>query len=171
MNTGAILNRINFGLSVAAGQLPGAKLTAWPAFDSLRTLPRSQQVDGVGLGKDDTLFAKVDGVVKYMLGGQASPETRDVLMSGANPMLSPNVKGGVANDVNGMAVADDSASMMMPGGGRRGGKQGDAKQAAGGKGFPRGAGAQIPGFGRQVNLQGLAQVVGLALGAPEFQRR
>ena len=42
---------------------------------------------------------------------------------------------------------------------------------AGGKGFPRGRGAQMPGFGRPVNLQGLAQVVGLALGAPEFQRQ
>jgi uncharacterized protein (DUF1800 family) len=151
MNTGAILNRINFGLSLAAGQLPGARLNGWPQFDSLRALPRSQQVDGV---------------VKAMLGGQVSSETRQVLMSGDNPMLS-NVKGGAANDVNGM-VADDNDPMMMDGG--RGAKQ-QGKQAAGGKGFPRGGAAQIPGFGRQVNLQGLPQVVGLALGAPEFQRR
>jgi uncharacterized protein (DUF1800 family) len=149
MNTGAILNRINFGLSLAAGQLPGAKLSNWPAFDSLSSLPRSQQVDGV---------------VKAMLGGQVSSETRQVLMSGENPMLA---KGGPATDVNGMAVAD--TTMMTTARPGRGGA--GAPPAQQGKGFPRGRAAQIPGFGRQVNLQGVAQVVGLALGAPEFQRR
>jgi hypothetical protein len=92
-----------------------------------------------------------------------SVETREVLMSGENPMLA---KGGTANDVGGMAIIDDSSSMM----GRRG-RGGQAPVQQQGKGFPRGPAAQIPGFGRPVNLQGLAQVVGLALGAPEFQRR
>jgi len=149
MNTGAILNRINFGLSLAAGQIPGARLADWSTYGALSARPRAEQVDGV---------------VKSMLGGQASTDTRDVLMSGENPMLA---KSG-ANDANGMAVMDDSASMMGGGGQGRAARKGEGKQ---GKGFPRGAGAQIPGFGRQVNLQGLAQVVGLALGAPEFQRR
>src|SRR6185437_1182837 len=107
MNTGAILNRINFGLSLAAGQIPGAKLANWVAFDSLRVLPRQQQVDGV---------------VKYMFGGQVSAETRDVLMSGANPMLS---KPGAA-DANGMAVAADDDPAMAGARGRaaEGGKAG-----------------------------------------------
>jgi uncharacterized protein (DUF1800 family) len=147
MNTGAILNRINFGLSLAAGQVPDARLSDWSDFASLNTQPRAQQVDGV---------------VKSMLGGQVSTETRQVLMSGENPMLSKSV----ANDANGMAILDDTTSMMM--GGRGGQKPVKGEQ---GKGFPRGRGAQIPGFGRPVNLQGLPQVVGLALGAPEFQRR
>jgi uncharacterized protein (DUF1800 family) len=160
MNTGAILNRINFGLSLAAGQVPGARLANWPQFDSLRTLPRAQQVDGV---------------VKAMLGGQVSPETREVLMTGANPMLSSanssaNVKGGAATDVNGMATMDNDPAMAAGTVGR-GARGQAAKQEAGGKGFPRGGAAQLPGYGRQVNLQGLPQVVGLALGAPEFQRR
>jgi uncharacterized protein (DUF1800 family) len=146
MNTGAILNRINFGLSLAAGQVPSAQMQNWPQFTSLSTQPREQQVDGV---------------VKAMLGGQVSSETRQVLMSGENPMLSKPV----ANDANGMAIIDDSSSMMR---GRGGQKPVKGEQ---GKGFPRGRGAQIPGFGRPVNLQGLPQVVGLALGAPEFQRR
>ncbi len=153
MNTGAILNRINFGLSLAAGQVPGAKLNAWTQFDSLRALPRSQQVDGV---------------VRSMLGGQVSVETREVLMSGENPMLQK----GDANDANGMAVASDSDPTMTGGGrGAPPARGKAAKQEAGGKGFPVGRGAQIPGYGRPVNLQGLPQVVGLALGAPEFQRR
>jgi uncharacterized protein (DUF1800 family) len=143
MNTGAILNRINFGLSLAAGQLPTARLTNWPLYDSLRTLSRSQQVDGV---------------VKSMLGGQASVETREVLMSGENPMLAR----GAASDINGMAVIDSGVAM----GGGRAGRQPVKDQGV--KGLPR---AQIPGFGRPVDLKGLPQVVGLALGAPEFQRR
>ena len=146
MNTGAILNRINFGLSLAAGQVPGARLSSWPQYDAVRSLPRAQQVDSV---------------VKSMLGGQVSAETRQVLMSGENPMLA----NASANDVNGMTIMDDTDPAM-----RGRGAKVTAKDA-GGKGFPRGPGAQLPGFGRQVNLQGLAQVVGLALGAPEFQRR
>jgi hypothetical protein len=145
MNTGAILNRINFGLSLAGGQLPTARLNYWPQYDSLRTLSRSQQVDAV---------------VKSMLGGQVSVETREVLMSGENPMLA---RGGAANDVNGMAVIDSGS---MVGGGRAGRQAAKGPPAA--KGLPR---AQIPGFGRPVDLTGLPQVVGLALGAPEFQRR
>jgi uncharacterized protein (DUF1800 family) len=136
MNTGAILNRINFGLGLAAGQVPGASPRNWPEFDALRSRPRGEQVDGV---------------VASMLGGQVSPETRAVLMSGDNPMLSSNsnAPGGAANDVNGMAMLD---STMGPPRGRGRGR--------------RGGGAGAP-----VNLQGLPQVIGLALGAPEFQRR
>jgi hypothetical protein len=86
-----------------------------------------------------------------------SPETRQVLMSGENPML----KNGAANEANGMV--DDmnkTGRAALP-----------TAKDDGGKGFPRGRGAVIPGFGRPVDLQGLPQVVGLALGAPEFQRR
>ncbi|HKW49264.1 MAG TPA: DUF1800 domain-containing protein, partial [Gemmatimonadaceae bacterium] len=67
MNTGAILNRINFGLALAAGRVPGASLATWPYTGSLRGEKRVVQVDGV---------------VKSILGGQSSPETRSILMSG-----------------------------------------------------------------------------------------
>jgi CRP-like cAMP-binding protein len=136
MNTGAILNRINFGLALAAGQLPGAPLSNWPDFATLRTQSRTQQVDAV---------------VKSLLGGQVSPETRDVLMSGDNPMLG---------------AAQAPADTVSMGGGRGRNPGGPPARALGG-----GRGGQLPGFGRPVNLQGLPQVVGLALGAPEFQRR
>lgn len=137
MNTGAILNRINFGLSLAGGQIPGAQLKGWPEFETLRSQPRAQQVDGV---------------IKSMLGGQVSTETREVLMSGDNPLANAR-------------PAADSMSMSVAGG--RGGRNpGGLPPRLGG-----GRAGQVPGFGRSVNLQGLPQVVGLALGAPEFQRR
>jgi uncharacterized protein (DUF1800 family) len=100
MNTGAILNRINFGLALAGGRLPGASLAQWPDAARLRGAPRE---------------AQVDAVVNAFLGGQASPDTRDVLLKGENPLAA--------------------------------------------------------GLGQPAQLTGLAQIVGLAIGAPEFQRR
>jgi uncharacterized protein (DUF1800 family) len=101
INTGAILARINFGLVVAAGRVPGASLAEWTDGAELAALPRT---------------AQVDGVIRSILGGEASPDTRKVLESGVNPMAS------------------DSTS----------------------------AATQRNGF---------ENMVGLALGAPEFQRR
>jgi len=103
MNTGAILNRINFGFALANGRVPGASLASWPYADSLGALGHEQQVDGV---------------IATVLGGEVSPVTRSVLVSGENPMLS---------------------------------KYGDNRD-----GPPP---------------SGLRQILGLALGAPEFQRR
>src|SRR5438093_463716 len=72
MNTGAILNRINFGLALAAGRVPGASLATWPSTSSLRGVSRPTQVDGV---------------IKAVLGGQSSTETRSILLSGENPLI------------------------------------------------------------------------------------
>jgi uncharacterized protein (DUF1800 family) len=101
INTGAILARINFGLLVASGRVPGASPAEWTDGKALASLPRD---------------AQVDGVIRAILGGEASPDTRKVLESGVNPMASD----GTANATN------------------------------------RG---------------GLETIIGLALGAPEFQRR
>ncbi|MBX6333649.1 MAG: DUF1800 domain-containing protein, partial [Gemmatimonadaceae bacterium] len=73
INTGAILNRINFGLAFAAGRLPGVSLPRWQHQIGLDTLPPDQQVDGV---------------IRAVLGGEASPDTRKVLESGENPLLA-----------------------------------------------------------------------------------
>jgi uncharacterized protein (DUF1800 family) len=101
INTGAILARINFGLVVAAGRVPGASLAEWADGKALAALPTERQVDGV---------------IRAILGGESSPDTRKVLESGVNPMAS-----------------DSTAA--------------DTK------------------------MGGLEKMVGLALGAPEFQRR
>ncbi|HEY4129922.1 MAG TPA: DUF1800 domain-containing protein, partial [Gemmatimonadaceae bacterium] len=105
MNSGAILNRINFGLRLAAGQVGAVRLVNWAPSVRLRTLPPAQQVDGV---------------VDELLGGDVSPDTRRILATGVNPVLS------------------NAANTKKP---------------------------AVP------SLTGLASVVGLALGSPEFQRR
>src|SRR6267142_1827828 len=61
MNTGAILNRINFGMAAAAGRIPGADIRAIPALDTIRSAPRDRQVDVV---------------VATILNGMVSPDTR-----------------------------------------------------------------------------------------------
>ncbi len=105
MGASAILNRINFGLAVGANRLPGARATAFPGADALRSASRE---------------AQVDGVIAAFLGGRVSPETREILLTGRNPLQ---------------------------------------------RGSPTDGEREIP------PLQGLAQLVGLAIGSPEFQRR
>jgi len=126
MNTGAILNRINFGMAAAAGRLPGADIRALPALDTLLSAPRDKQVDAV---------------VATILNGMVSPDTRAVLLSGEHPML--------ANGAGTSAMQDIA----------RAGAAGGRRAALQGRGF-----ANVP------QLTGLPQIVGLALGSPEFQR-
>jgi hypothetical protein len=108
INTGAILNRMNFGLTVGANRLPGARLGQWSVAQELATRPVEQQVDGL---------------VRALFGGIVSPETRGVLVSGDNPLLA-------RAEMSSTADADMRRDLS---------------------GFPR--------------------LVGLAIGAPEFQRR
>jgi len=138
MNTGAILNRINFGMAAAASRVPGASLDRWPDGARLRAAPRTEQVDGV---------------IASLLGGQASHQTREILTTGVHPMVAK-------------AAADSTASMVATAdGGSDPATSGDDPSAR----RRQRMGAQ--GFGNIPELTGLAQVVGLALGSPEFQRR
>jgi uncharacterized protein (DUF1800 family) len=138
MNTGAILNRINFGLAAAANRIPGASLDRWPDAARLRNAARAEQVDGV---------------IAALLGGQASPQTREILTTGVHPMVARGVADSSASPV----MAADTAS--------------DPDASPPGSGQPRRQRALGQGFGNIPELTGLAQVVGLALGSPEFQRR
>jgi hypothetical protein len=153
MNTGSILNRINFGYSLAAGRVPGVTLTSVPELEPLKTQPREQQVDAV---------------VKLLFGGEVSKETREILMSGENPFLTKYGADSTAkSDMNDM----NAANMNVAGRGGRAGRPNGPPPALGGLGGGRGRGAQQQGQQRPIELTGLAQIVGLALGAPEFQRR
>ncbi len=148
MNTGAILNRINFGLLLASGRLPGAGFANWPYARDLGRAPHDEQVDGV---------------INTILGGEVSQVTRQVLLTGQNPFLNKAQSDSIANMTDAA-----SSNAMDEGGGARGGRDGAASGAAG-RGGRGGRGASV--LTRPLNLTGLQLVVGLALGAPEFQRR
>jgi uncharacterized protein (DUF1800 family) len=107
INTGSMLNRINFGATATTGRIPGVFLRRWKPAATLLPMPFEQQVDGV---------------VESVLEGEASPETRQVLIEGTNP-IAPMSK-----------PADPQARQATP-------------------------------------IANLAILVGLALGAPEFQHR
>ena len=154
MNTGAILNRINFGLAVAGGRIPGVSLASWPQAAALENLDRERQADGV---------------IKAILGGEASPETRGILVSGENPMLQR--LGASDTSVRADATADTTMDVMDNDMRAPANRPAPLRPRAPGQ-FAAGArAAPLRAMDRPVTLEGLAQVVGLALGAPEFQRR
>jgi len=154
MNTGAILNRINFGMAAAAGRLPGADIRALPALDTIGSAPRDKQVDAV---------------VATILNGMVSPDTRAVLLSGEHPMLA---NGAGAKGIQNMAPAEANPDSEMSGEAMADGANGQnaararRNQNQGGKG----GALQGRGFANIPQLTGLSQIVGLALGSPEFQR-
>jgi len=151
MNTGAILNRINFGMAVAANRLPGATLASLPGIDTLRNAPRGEQVDAA---------------VAMLLSGSVSPDTRAVLMKGENPLAG--VAAAAPSDAQHVQMAMGDA---MPAGNRPNAGPGSGKGGGLGGGGGLRANAQARGLGNVPQLSGMAQIIGLALGSPEFQRR
>jgi uncharacterized protein (DUF1800 family) len=168
MNTGAILNRINFGLAAASGRVPGIRLSTWPLTAQIATSSREDQVDAV---------------IQELFGGAVSSDTRQVLLTGTNPFLQQH---GGANDslltadddapmMNGMASGDMTANARRQGASARRAARAPAaqqQQAAGREAVRPERGATLTqSIGSLPSLTGFAQIVGLALGAPEFQRR
>ncbi len=151
MNAGAILNRINFGMAAAGNRIPGARINSIPGLDTLVAASRAKQVDAV---------------VSLMLGGSVSPDTRAVLMSGENPLLAKSTSAPIAPMAEPMSQG--MAEMSMQTAGRRAkGRTGDKATKL--LGNPR-TNPLGPQNGAVPQLNGIAQVVGLALGSPEFQR-
>jgi uncharacterized protein (DUF1800 family) len=132
INTGAILNRINFGLAMAGGALPGARPERWPRYAEITAAPRANQVDAV---------------ISGFLGGEASVETRGILERGENPLAVQCERQGASCDPPPDTSVVDEEEMTPPQRNRR------------------------DPLSRPVNLDGLNEIIGLALGAPEFQRR
>ncbi len=131
INTGAILNRINFGLAMAGGAIPGARPERWPRYNEITTASRRSQVDAV---------------IAAFLGGEASVETRGILERGENPFA-----GSCEAQAASCEPARDTSFVEE-----------DMAPAARNRRDP---------LSRPVNLSGLNEIIGLALGAPEFQRR
>jgi hypothetical protein len=125
----------------------------------------------------------VDTVIEELFGGAVSSDTRQVLLTGTNPFLQQH---GGANDslltadddapmMNGMASGDMTANARRQGASARRAARAPAaqqQQAAGREAVRPERGATLTqSIGSLPSLTGFAQIVGLALGAPEFQRR
>jgi uncharacterized protein (DUF1800 family) len=158
MNTGAILNRINFGIAAAANRLPGARLADWALAAELRRAPRERQIDGV---------------VAALLGGEISPDTRAVLASGEHPLLARAGAAGADSLPAEPSMVDDRAMSGQTQAARARRRQARAEGDAGvaGRETVRPNATRTAFAGPPPRLDPFAQLVGLALGAPEFQRR
>jgi uncharacterized protein (DUF1800 family) len=69
MNAGSLLNRLNFGESVAAGQVPGVTIAAWRPTPYLLAAPPDKAVGGV---------------IDELLEGRAAAETRRAMLNTMN---------------------------------------------------------------------------------------
>ncbi len=162
MNTGAILNRINFGLAVASNRIPGARASDWERYGVLRGAQRTEQVDAA---------------IAAFLGGSASSDTREILMSGTNPLLAGGQTDSGAVDVDAtVEMSVEGANMpprRRPGRGAPPERQGSPDSMNVRNRFvpDRTNPLRTPPLGATRPLTGLDLVIGLALGAPEFQRR
>jgi len=168
MNTGAILNRINFGLAAASGRVPGVRLAAWPTTAKLSNVAREQQVDGVA---------------QALFGGAVSTDTRQVLLTGTNPFLQSRAASDAMkadtldvtdDDMIGGAMTTGAPETRVDNARRRADRRPIERQqlAAGREAIKPTRGATLTqAIGNLPPLTGFAQIVGLALGAPEFQRR
>jgi hypothetical protein len=98
-----------------------------------------------------------------------SPDTRAVLVSGEHPMLA---NGAGAKGIQNMAPPEATADNDMSGGAMADGANGQnaARARPNQKQGGQRAALQGRGFGNIPQLTGLPQIVGLALGSPEFQR-
>ena len=92
-------------------------------------------------------------MIASLLGGHASRETREILTTGVHPMVAKAAADSSASMVASVDTGSDPVMLETEPPARR--RQRLAAQ----------------GFGNIPELTGLAQVVGLALGSPEFQRR
>jgi len=110
-------------------------------------LQRVRAIPGVDSLSSAPRQKQVDAVISALLGGSASADTRAVLMSGENPLLASAKES--PDTINQNVDAGDPADMQLRPRANPFGRQN----------------------GGQLQLNGIAQVVGLALGSPEFQRR
>ncbi|MDQ6829568.1 MAG: DUF1800 domain-containing protein [Gemmatimonadota bacterium] len=156
MNTGAILDRINFGLNAGLGRIPGVSLDRWSPSWTLAYAP---------------LATQVDGVIAALLDGEASPDTRSILITGQNPLVAA----GSSRTASPGSIAGTSAAMAAPPPAPPSGALTTAPPATmpSSLAVPASMGlAAGPSPGPPANPRlAFANLVGLALGSPEFQRR
>lgn len=142
INTGALLNRMNFGLALASGRIPGVKVDL--AALNNHHEPESAQAALITYSKIIMPGRKLDETIKRL-----RPMLND-------PKLMEKVNDASAKTpVATMAPATDSNEMMDQQAGLKGKRKNNfmAMQTATG------------------NNSMLAQVVGVIIGSPEYQRR
>ena len=150
INTGALLNRMNFGLAIASQRIPGTKLDLL-ALNNRRE-PESSTAALKTYSKLIMPERNLDETVKRLTPMLNDPELVKKVSDAADKNVSPQT-----SMVNSEFLMNDD---MEEGVGKKPGK---------GKGLKKGnSGAMQTVTGNNTML---AQVVGIIIGSPEFQRK
>jgi hypothetical protein len=152
VSTGALVNRMNFALTLAANKLPGIAITWSPQADApatkiddssaTRTIVQSPAA-GFLPGPEPTPEAEEQRLELMLVDGGVSPTTRAAVLDQFNAQSQANAQGPVQNSQNQMPAKPIPAAA----------KPMSATQAA-------------AALEKQDQL-----LAGLLLGSPEFQRR
>lgn len=148
INTGALLNRMNFGLALASERIPGVKIDL--AALNNHHEPESPTAALVTYSKLIMPERNLDPTIKQLTPVLNDPELSKKVDKAASKQ-APAIMPGATADNEDMMMAN-AATTERP-----------ARRIAGGNGN---LAAQAPG-----NNSMLAQVVGVIVGSPEFQRR
>jgi len=158
VNTGALLERLNYGLALSTNKLRGARV----------------DVKRVAAGTDTSDKQQVmERAIAALLNGEVSPQTRTVLDRQLTEGVAvkgelgdvPRIPSGTGDEL----MADNSMQVLPEGNAvGKAQKAGDTERIERRLGLPRGGGPQIAMSSEDLEI---AKVFGLVLGSPEFQRR
>ena len=142
VNTGALLERLNFGLALASNRIPGTRV------DLARFTANS--------AKDSSNLEQVmNRFLDVIVQGDVSPKTKATLLKQLREPLPAAPSQAAAPTM----TDDDSDSMMRPGGGGGGGRRRNQQ-----------AQVVMADLSKVSNPEAV-KTVGLILGSPEFQRQ
>jgi hypothetical protein len=147
INTGALLNRMNFGLALASNRIPGIKVDLLALNKGHE--PESAEAALVTYTRLIMGDRNTDATIKRL-----SPLLHDPLLDKkVDAAAEKSIAGQPAAQMNDDLSTDDNT--MTPKEGKKGGRKRDAPALATIKG----------------NNNMMSQVVGIIIGSPEFQRR
>jgi uncharacterized protein (DUF1800 family) len=156
VNTGSLLNRMNFGLQLAAGRVPGVDLDL-PALAGGRE-PESREE---ALRAYSALLLPgrdLESTIKLLRPLVSDPELAQKVDAAAPPEPDGKAKAGTAMEDEAAALLDDEPAGRPAKGARLGGRR-------------NGLGGRMEKRTERHPPTPLEQVAGVVLGSPEFQRR
>ena len=148
VNTGGLLERLNFGLALASNRIPGTRVDLKRFSGSTAANSNSDKVK------------VMDRFLEIIVGGNVSPKTRELLLTQLDQemVITPAPERREMNQVDG--EVDESAPAMA----------GEMERERSGLASGRGRGRQLARLEASIT-DPVTKIVGLILGSPEFQRQ
>jgi hypothetical protein len=162
INTGALLYRMNFGLALASGRVPGVSI-------DLAALNHHHEPESAQAAL--TIYCRLimperdlDATIRRLTPMLSDPELAKKVDAAVSARAEANT-GEMDGRVSGRTMGDDSSAVTMNGNEELAG--GNGRRLRNGR---RGANDALETAGSNDNPM-LAQVVGIIIGSPEYQRR